>query len=212
MKVSCQKTDLLKALTLIANVVNDRQTIPILSNTLLQASGQLLTCSATDLKIGLELSINAQVDQEGAITVPAKRLLTIVRELPDQPVQLNLKNNNTVEILCGNSEFKVLGLSQEEFPQIVHLDDELTVELEQKTLKDMLKKTSIAVSVDASRYVLTGIYCVFHNDQMIMVSTDGRRLSYVSQTINRQFEDEKTMIIPSKMTQELMKVLGDEAR
>ena len=159
MKFSVSKDKLLEGLSTVQNVVSTRTTLPILSNVLLQASDGEIRLSTTDLDVGVRRSVEAQVERIGATTLPARRLFSIVRELPSSEIYFDVDTKNCASIRSGSSYFKILGLPEEEFPPLARFEDAKIFTIAQKVLKDGLKKTSYAISTDETRYVLNGSKC-----------------------------------------------------
>jgi DNA polymerase-3 subunit beta len=210
MKFSVSKEKLLAGLQTVQNVVSTRTTLPILSNVLLQASGNQLRLTTTDLDVGVSGVTDAQIEKEGATTLPARRLATIVRELPAAEVQVEIDSKNVASIRCGQSFFKILGLPEEEFPPLPRFDDAKTFTISQQALRDALKKTSYAISTDETRYVLNGILFSFKENKLTMVATDGRRLALVDLEMEFPRSQEADIIVPTKCVTELARLLGDE--
>jgi hypothetical protein len=119
-------------------------------------------------------SFEAEVEKEGATTLPARRLFTIVRELPSSEIQMDIDGKNTAAIRSGNSFFKILGLPEEEFPPLPKFENAKVVTIRQKDLRDGLRKTSYAISTDETRYVLNGVLFSFKENKLTLVATDGR--------------------------------------
>jgi DNA polymerase-3 subunit beta len=210
MKFSVSKEKLLAGLQTVQNVVSTRTTLPILSNVLLQASGGQLRLTTTDLDVGVSGVTDAQIEKEGGTTLPARRLATIVRELPAAEVQVEIDSKNIASIRCGQSFFKILGLPEEEFPPLPSFDNAKTFTISQQTLRDALKKTSYAISTDETRYVLNGILFSFKENKLTMVATDGRRLALVDLEMEFPRSQEADIIVPTKCVTELARLLGDE--
>jgi DNA polymerase-3 subunit beta len=210
MKFSVSKEKLLAGLQTVQNVVSTRTTLPILSNVLLQADGDQLRLTTTDLDVGVSGGIVAQIERPGATTLPARRLATIVRELPAAEIQVEVDSKNVASIRCGQSFFKILGLPEEEFPPLPRFDDTRTFTIPQQLLRDALKKTSYAISTDETRYVLNGILFSFKENKLTLVATDGRRLALVDLEIEFPRSQEVDIIVPTKAVTELGRLLGDE--
>lgn len=210
MKFSVSKEKLLGALQTVQNVVSTRTTLPILSNVLLRASDGKLQLTTTDLDVGISGTAEVQVDKAGATTLPARRLATIVRELPASDVTIEVDAKNVASIRCGQSFFKILGLPEEEFPPLPKFDDAKVFTLGQQALRDALKKTSYAISTDETRYVLNGILFSFKDNKLTMVATDGRRLALVDLELEFPRSQEVEVIVPAKCVTELARLLGDE--
>src|SRR5882757_6090470 len=210
MKFSVSKEKFLAGLQTVQNVVSTRTTLPILSNVLLQAAGDQVRRTTTDLDVGVSGGITAQIEKPGATTLPARRLATIVRELPAAEIQIDVDSKNVATIRCGQSFFKILGLPEEEFPPLPKFDDTRTFTIGQQALRDALKKTSYAISTDETRYVLNGILFSFKENKLTLVATDGRRLALVDLEVEFPRSQEVDIIVPTKAVTELGRLLGDE--
>lgn len=210
MKFSVTKEKLLEGLQQVQNVVSTRTTLPILSNVLLQADGDEIHLTTTDLDVGVRGSCEAQVDKEGATTLPARRLFNIVRELPSNEIQIDVDGKNTASIRSGQSFFKILGLPEEEFPPLPKFEDAKVVTIRQKELRDGLRKTAYAISTDETRYVLNGVLFSFKDNKLTLVATDGRRLAMVEIELEFPRSHETDIIVPTKAVTELQRLLGDD--
>jgi DNA polymerase III subunit beta len=209
MKFRISKEALLDGLQKVQHVVSSRTTLPILSNVLLVAKDGRLTFTTTDLDVGITGSVEATVEKEGATTLPARRLVSIVRELPASEVEITVDAKNVASIQCGPSFFKVIGLSQEDFPPLPNFEGAKEFRIPQQALKDGLKKTFYAISTDETRYVLNGIYTSFREGKLTLVATDGRRLAMVEFEFEFPASHETDVIIPTKAVQELQRLLSD---
>ncbi len=210
MKFSVSKEKLMAGLQTVQNVVSTRTTLPILSNVLIQAADGQIRFTTTDLDVGVSGAIDAQVDKPGSTTLPARRLFSIVRELPAAEVQIDVDSKNVASIRCGQSFFKINGLPEEEFPPLPKFSDARTFTFSQQQLADALKKTSYAISTDETRYVLNGILFSFKDNKLTMVATDGRRLALVDIEVEFPRSQEADIIIPTKCVTELGRLLGSE--
>jgi DNA polymerase-3 subunit beta len=210
MKISITKDHVLDALQQVQNVVSTRTTLPILSNVLLRASGENLELTTTDLDVGIRRRVSANVAKPGVTSLPARRLFSIVRELPDGEIEIEVDDKNIASISCGSSFFKIVGLPAEEFPPLPKLEGGKSYRIEQTALRDMLRKTAYAISNDETRYVLNGIYVGFKSEKVTVVATDGRRLALVEQDLEFPKASEAEAILPTKAVSELMHLLGDK--
>src|SRR5712672_2292198 len=210
MKFSVSKDKLLEGLSTVQNVVSTRTTLPILSNVLLQAIDGEIRLTTTDLDIGILGSVEAQVERTGATTLPARRLLSIVRELPSSEIYVDVDAKNFASIRSGSSFFKILGLPEEEFPPLARFDEAKVFSIAQKDLKDGLKKTSYAISTDETRYVLNGILFSFKENKLTLVATDGRRLALVDLEAEFPRSNEVESVVPAKCITEIQRLLSDE--
>ena len=209
MKFSISKEALLEGLQKVQHVVSTRSTLPILSNVLLVAKNGRLTFTTTDLDVGITGSVEAKIEKEGATTLPAKRLVNIVRELPASEVEISVDSKNVASIQSGPSFFKIIGLGQDDFPPLPDFEGAKEFRMPQPLLRDGLKKTSYAISTDETRYVLNGIYTSFREGKLTLVATDGRRLAMVENDLDFPASHETDVIVPTKAVQELQRLLGD---
>ncbi len=209
MKIECDKDTLLKGVSTVQNAISARSTLPILSNILLETNKESLAITGTDLDIGIIINIPVKVGAPGSITVPAKKFLDIVKELPDSQVTLSVRKNNMMHVVCENTQFKIMGIPKDDFPKLPEFKDKTSVNLEQALLKTMLDMTSFAISRDETRYILNGVYVVIKKNLIRVVATDGRRLALIEREINLPKAMDKKVIIPVKTVQELQRNLKD---
>lgn len=210
MKFSVSKEKLLEGLQTVQNVVSTRTTLPILSNVLLQAADGQLRFTTSDLDVGIRAGVEASVEKPGATTLPARRLLSIVRELPASEISVEVDSKNVASIRSGASFFKILGLPEEEFPPLPKFENAKTFTLRQKDLREALKKTAYAISTDETRYVLNGILFSFRDNKLTLVATDGRRLALVDIELEFPRSHEGDVIIPAKAIGEIQRLLTDD--
>ena len=212
MRIRAEKEIVLRGLQSTIGVVGSKNTLPILSNILIETDKDKTKLTTTDLDIGVTTTIPTEVIEEGAITAPAKRVFDIIKELPDKTIEIYTKKNNTVIIESGEIVFKVLGVPKEEFPKLPKFTEKEQLVLKQSAFKKMLEMTSFAISHDETRYILNGICFIITKDFIRMVATDGRRLAIFTLPNDTEFKTEKTVIIPTKTTQELARSLKDEGQ
>lgn len=206
MRLVCNKIELSKAIGMAQSAVSNKSTLPVLGNLLFEADKNSVTVTGTDLEIGLKCKANVEVIEAGSVTIPAKKLLDIVRECPDAEIEINVKEGNKIEIKCGKSKFHIVGISPEDFPTLPVQKREKSVELEDKILLRMIKKTVFSVSSEETRYVLNGALFQVEGKKVRMVSTDGHRLSFIEKEISKSTEN-FSAIVPTKALNELMKIL-----
>jgi DNA polymerase-3 subunit beta len=210
MKLSISKSALLNGLQTVQNVVGVRSTIPVLANTLINVDKEKIWLTTTDLDMTVRCSIPATVTKTGSTTLPVKRLVSIIRELPDAEIQIECDEKNTAQLTCGSSFFKIIGLAEDEFPPIPKPEEKFAYRMDQGLFKQMLKKVGYAASTDETRFVLNGVLLSFKGGKLAVVATDGRRLALVEQEIDFPADAEGDMILPSKAVSELLHVLADE--
>src|SRR2546428_12161145 len=207
MEVVIDRDAFVKGLQMVQNIVEPRQTLPILANVLLEADGEAVRVTATDLEVGARVTIPAKVASKGAITVSARKLGEIVKELPAAAVALRVTDNVSVSLRCGGATYRLVGLAADDFPPVVPASPESWVSLDARTLRDMLTQTSLAVSHDETRCALNGILFVLQGKDVQMVATDGHRLAVSKRSLGRGVGG-MTGIVPRKAVIEIMRVLG----
>jgi len=212
MKLTLNRDALLEALTQVTSVVSTRSTIPVLGNVLLRAAEGRLELLTTDLEVSVRTEVAAEVSRAGESTLPAKRLFSVVRELPPHPVELEIDDKNVAAIRCGTAYFKIMGLSADDFPDVPAPDGDHVYTLDQAVLKQMLKNVQYATSVDETRYVLNGILFSFQDQKMTVVATDGRRLAMCEREVEFPAEQGLDMVVPSKTIHELLRNLMSEGQ
>ena len=176
MKLTFQREPLSHPLQMLRDIANGRNTLPILSNVLIRADEGRIEFTATDLEVAICIKVDGTIHEEGAITVPAKKLADIVNGLPEQDIHLTATVLNQVELTCGNSVYKVNGLPNEEFPQLPTVNGE-PLDIELQMLLDVFHKTEFAASTEENRDFLRTVYFNFLEDRTEVVATDGRRLA-----------------------------------
>lgn len=210
MKFTIAKSIFLEALNQVQHVVSNKATLPILSNVLIEAKNGILHLTTTDLDVGVMGSTPADITQEGATTLPVKKLVSIISVLPAEFVEISVSDENVASIQSGPSFFKIIGLSVDEFPALPTFDNAHEYKIQQTSLLDALKKTSYAISNDETRYVLNGIFTSFKENKITFVATDGRRLAMVEHPLEFPEEQECDIIIPTKTVNELQRLLNSE--
>jgi len=209
MKFQIERDVFQEALTQVQHVVSTRTTLPILSNVLIEADELGLQLSTTDLDVTITKRVPADVGVTGATTLPARRLASIVRELASNEIEFAVDAENTAEVRSGPSFFKMLGLPAADFPGVGEFENAKEFTIEQKLLKDALRKTSYAISTDETRYVLNGVNCLIGEGMLTLVATDGRRLAMVEQDLEFPDGYESAVIIPTKAVHEMQRLLGE---
>ncbi len=213
MEISVSKFELLRELTATQGVVERKTTIPILSNYLLEAAGDKLSLTATDLDLSLRTSCNAKVKKEGACTIPARKLYDYVKLLPDADITIRLLDNHWVSIRCGRSNTKMVGMAKSNFPGLPVFPSAGAIKIPAPVLRSMISKTGFAIASEESRYTLNGALMVLKPESITMVATDGHRLAHVERAGER-FEGvsgEMKTLIPKKAMDELKSLLDAHA-
>jgi DNA polymerase-3 subunit beta len=194
----------------IQNVVPQKPTIPILTNFLIEANNDELILTATDLTVSIRCNTEVKILEEGATTLPAKKLAQLVRELTTMNIEISSNSHEMTTLVAGTSRFKLNGMGKEEFPTLPDLSNAHSFQIKQKDLKDLLYRTSFAVSKEDNRYVLTGVLMHIANGQVVFVGTDGKRLARAHAQIDISPTFTSQSIIPLKAVEEILKNLTEE--
>ncbi len=209
MKLKINKDVVLEGLQKIQSVVSTRTTLPILQNILLKADKEKLWLSATDLEVSVRTGIAAEVSKAGGTTLPARRIFSIFRELPASDIEIEVDDKDVASIHCGASFFKIVGISEDEFPPLPKFEGGRAYTIDQGVFKTMLSNTSYAASTDESRYILNGVLLSFKGDKLTVVATDGRRMALFEQEVEFPKNAEGDIVLPFKTVDELLKTLKD---
>lgn len=209
MKFSLTKEAFLEELQLLQGIVEKRNTMPILANILMNVSASDIELTGTDLEVGLRTHLEAAIDKAGGITVNGKKIFEIVKSLPEgQTVQVEKVDGN-IEIKAGDSEFKILCLPKEDYPQVPEPKFEKGVQLALKDLKDMIDRVYYAITQE-QRYYLNGAQLTLKNRQIELVSTDGHRLAYTKKAQDGLKLDKDITVIVAKKTLNEIRKFEDE--
>lgn len=217
MKLTIDKAELLRALGRIQAIVEKRNSMPILANVLLETEDEgdsgWLCLSATDLEVGIRGRHRASIASSGGLTASAKKFFEIVRELPDEPVQLEATANSYLDIRCARSHFTLAGTAAEEYPTLPSFSPEKMIPVPAATLSGMIERTMYASSLDETRYNLNGVYLEVLQDsgKVRMVATDGHRLAVVDRTFATDASGLASgVIMPRKGLTELKRLLDED--
>jgi DNA polymerase-3 subunit beta len=209
--VQAKRDDLLKPLHAVSGIVEKRHTLPILSNVLLERSGERLHLLATDLEIQVATSFALQqkATENYVVTVSARKLQEILRSLPDQADVALEAQNNRLQVKSGKSRFNLQTLPAEDFPKTPQAPGTITkFKLEQKALRRLLLLVQYAMAQQDIRYYLNGMLFLIEDASLKVVATDGHRLAYASMATSQKTERQE-VILPRKAVQELIKLLND---
>jgi DNA polymerase-3 subunit beta len=209
MRINIEKNTLFEGVQRVQSVVDRKNTIPVLSNILLETEtdANMLQLTATNLEVGISTKLPVSESTEGSITIPAQKIFEILRELPEAPLSLNVDENNWITIECAKSNFRLAGLSKADFPELPLFSSQDVLIFQQPILKEMIARTAFAVSHDESRYALTGILFSMNQQELSMVATDGHRLAVIKRAHNMEFGDTPVeVIIPLKAVTEVKKL------
>jgi DNA polymerase-3 subunit beta len=206
MKFSCNQQSLSKALNIVSKAVTSRTTIPILKGIrLVVDNNNILKLSASDLDLSIETQLEINAEEPGSIVVSAKLFSDIIRKLPNEDIQITKAEGNSIIIKCLASEFTIVGQPADEFPNISEINEEKKFSIEKDILKDMIKKTSFAASIDESKGIIIGVMIEMEEDSLNMVALDGFRMAITRKAMKN--EEKKKIIISARILNEINKIM-----
>ena len=208
MKIVCEKEKLLKGINSVVRGVPTRTTMPILEGILIQTNDNELKLTSYDLELGIEYTMECEVQEEGNTVVNSVMFSEIIRKLPDTDISIELNENNLLVIECEGSLYKLSTMNPDEFPELPKIVVENSIETEQTVLKNMIRKTIFAVSIEENRPIFTG--CLFEviNNSLNVVAIDGFRMGWVSNSLSVASNNFKA-VIPGKTLNEVNKIILD---
>ncbi len=210
MKITAQRETLLKPLQIVSSVVERRQTSPILANTLMSVTGKMLTLTGTDLEVEMVATVEVESDQDGDITLPARKLMDLCRTLPDgAKIEIAIEKDRAV-IRSGRSRFTLTTLPAVEYPNIDPIETPLSFQLPQAQLKQLIEQTQFAMAQQDVRYYLNGLMVEITADRVVTVATDGHRLAYSQIQESTGVSENRQVIVPRKGVVELHRLLESE--
>ena len=209
MEILVRRNDLVKELQLVQRIVERKNSIPILSNVLAEARSGELRISATDLDVSLRCGCAAQVVEEGAVTLGAKKLYEIVRSLPESDVSMKVEGDAWAKIKCERIEFKMAGLPREDFPSIPEARTGKAVDIPVGVLRGLIRRTAFAITAEDARYYLAGALLVLDKDAAAMVATDGHRLAWAQKTTPLSVAEATRVLVPRKAITEIARLIED---
>ncbi len=208
MKFICNQQTLSKALNTVSKAVTSRTTIPILKGILLEVTNDnQLILSASDLDLSIEKTIEVKTEEAGSVVVSARLFSDIIRKLPNEDIEIEEQENNNLIIKCLASEFTIVGQSADEFPNIGEINEEKKLSLEKDLLKEMIKKTSFAASIDESKGIIVGVLIEMEEDSLNMVALDGFRMAITREEMKN--EEKRKIIISARILNEINKIITE---
>jgi len=210
MKFTITREKLHEGLGAVAASVPTKTTLPVLANILVEATKDGLCLSGTDLDISVSTTIPASVDQEGATTLPARKLVEIVKELPNAAIRITSSGEQRVQIECGRSKFKLLGLARDEFPAFPTVKFEGGWKVAARELQKLIGHVAFAASTEESRPILNGVLWELRPDRMRMVATNGHRLARMDVPASGQGGGQVDLIIPPKALEQIRRLFGGD--
>jgi DNA polymerase-3 subunit beta len=210
MEILVRRNDLVKELHLVQGIVERKNSIPILSNILVEARPDELRISATDLDVSLRCGCGSQVVKEGAVTLAAKKLYEIVRSLPESDVRIEVGEDAWATIECERVVFRMAGLPREDFPTLPEGKAGKAVEIPAEVLHSLIQRTGFAITAEDARYYLAGALLVLEGEEAAMVATDGHRLAYARATLGGGASEATRVLVPRKAILELGRLIEGE--
>lgn len=201
MRFTISREKLQEGLTAVAASIPAKTTLPVLANILVETTERGIRLSGTDLDIAVSTEVSADVESSGAITIPAKKLSEIARELPPAPVKVGAVGEQRITLECGRSKFKLLGLPRDEFPTFPQVRFDSSWRVRSGDLQKLISHTSFAVSTEESRPILNGVLWELRPDRMRMVATNGHRLTRMDLPIPGSSPGSDLIIPPKALDQ-----------
>ncbi|ABR46245.1 DNA polymerase III, beta subunit [Alkaliphilus metalliredigens QYMF] len=208
MHFSCSQKALMHSISIVQKGVSAKTTLPILKGIYIETNNEGLRLVGTDLEIGIEHVMEADVLQEGIVVVDARLFSEIIRKLPDAEVDITLKENNQLEIKCASTEFNILVYSPDEFPELPIVEEDQVYEIAQELFKGMIRQTVFATSQDESRPILTGVLMEIEENTLNMVALDGYRLALRKGKISGNSNHK--VVVPAKTLNEVNRILNPD--
>ncbi len=209
MRLRAARDQLLPVLQQVIGVVERRQTLPILGHVLLDAAGESLTATTTDLEVELQASTSLSAQEPGRISLPARKLLDIIRSLPDQADVELAHSSGQVSLKSGRSRFTLAPLPAEDFPALEEISVQSELRLAATMLRALLHRTHFAMAQQDVRYYLNGLMLETARSGIVAVATDGHRLALCELPLAESVSQDGQVIVPRKGVQELLRLLGD---
>jgi len=210
MEIAVNRNDLVRELQLVQGIVERKNSVPILSNVLIEAKEERLSIAATDLDVSLASSCPARVASEGAITLAARKLYEIARALPEGDVQLKALPDAWATIEAQRVNFKMAGLPREDFPALPEGPASSGLKLPADVLSEIIARTSFAITAEDARYYLAGALLVLEGEGAAMVATDSHRLSYAQRGTPLAVSEPQRVLVPRKAVAQLAQLLEGE--
>ena len=209
MKVSCLQENFTKGLNIVGRAVATKTTLPITNNVLLAAEQSRLKLTATNLEMAITCWIGAKVEEEGAITIPARLLNEFVNTLPNERIDLNL-SYHTLELRCARFEARVSGMDPTDFPPIPKITDGITAQVDPEALRVAISHVAFATASEDTRPILTGVHVEMENDLLTLAAADGFRLAVYNMPLAKHIKEKGEFNVPGRVFTELQRLLGDQ--
>ncbi len=208
MKITCSKTDLVSAVSNVSRAVSSKSSIPALEGVLVKAYGDKLNISGYNLEIGITTDIEASIIKEGEIVIGARLFLDIVRRLPEEVVTIETDDRMVTYITCGQADYKIMGMSSVEYPDLPSFEQTDSITLSSKVLRDMIRQTVYAVSENMAKPIYTGSLFEIDNSTLTIVAIDGYRMAIRKENVDT--ESSNSFVVPGKTQLEILKLLTED--
>ena len=210
MRFTISREKLQEGLTAVTATIPAKTTLPVLANILVETTEKGIRLSGTDLDIAVSTEVAADVEASGAITIPAKKLSEIARELPPSPVKIAAAGEQRVTLDCGRSHFKILGLPRDEFPSFPAVRFNESWRIRSGELQKLISHTSFAVSTEESRPILNGVLWELRPEMMRMVATNGHRLAKMELAVKTAVATSSDLIVPPKALEQVRRLFPED--
>ncbi len=209
MKLSCLQENLNKGLGIVSRAVATRTTLPITQNVLIATDQSRLKLAATNLEIAISCWVGAKIEEEGAITIPARLLTEFISSLPNDKIDITL-TQRTLQLKCARFEARINGLDAQDFPPIPQVSDGIATKIEVGALREGISQVTFAAATEESRPVLTGNQLEFDGDKLALAAADGFRLAVHNTSLLEPVKDKTAIIVPARALNELSRFLTDQ--
>ena len=211
MKLSCLQENLARGLGIVGRAVATRSTLPITGHVLIASDGGRLKLSATNLEIALTCWIGAQIEEEGAITIPARLLTDFINSLPPERIDMTLPaRSRQLRLVCARNEATIGGMDADDFPPIPRVEGGEGFALDPKVLRKAITQVAFAAATDDSRPVLTGVHTLMEDTELTLAAADGFRLSVHRLPLGQSVAERTEVIVPARALAEVNRLLADE--
>jgi DNA polymerase-3 subunit beta len=209
MKFTCEKVLLQNAISTAGRAVAQKSSIPALEGILIRASGQELIFSGYNMQTGIRTRLSANVVEEGEVVVSSRLFSEIIRKMPDDVVMFSVSERMTVHLSCGAADFEISGLSAAEYPDLPEVEDEYSIRMDRKILKEMIEEVAFAVSTNESRPIHTGALFEVADNSLTMAAVDGFRLAVRREPLEKAEGGEFFFVAPGQALNEVKGICGE---
>lgn len=207
MNIICSKQKLQEGISIVTKAITGKTTMPVLEGIYMEANKEGLTLIGSDMDVSIETKVESDVIKEGSIVIDSKIFSEIIRKLPNSDVKIEISENDLIQITCEKSVFNLVFMNSSDYPALPNINEDLSVEVPQNLLKNMIKGTSFAIAQDEARPILQGILFEVKNKELNLVALDGYRLAVRSELLD--VDDNIEVVIPGKTLNEVSKILED---